>query len=142
GVIALEKLTLSTAGFIQSTSNLIHSTKNFIEESRSNFKNQESAIRNMETQVGQLARQLSTRSPNTFPSDTVVKPKEKCKAVVLRSGKVLEDNSEKQVDEQAEEKNVEGSPVMSTTEGSVQAKPQSTSLPPLVKDKEKKVSFP
>ncbi|MED6124924.1 hypothetical protein PIB30_063591, partial [Stylosanthes scabra] len=42
---ALEKLTLTTAGFVQTTNN-------FIEEARANFRNQESAIRNLETQVG------------------------------------------------------------------------------------------
>ncbi|MED6139476.1 hypothetical protein PIB30_084216 [Stylosanthes scabra] len=83
---ALEKLTLSTASFIQSTNNFMHFTNNFIEESRSNFKNQESAIRNLETQVGQLAKQISTRSPNTFLSDTIENPREECKSIVLRSG--------------------------------------------------------
>ncbi|MED6189005.1 hypothetical protein PIB30_091387 [Stylosanthes scabra] len=60
---ALEKLTLTTAGFVQTTNN-------FIEEARANFRNQESEIRNLETQVGQIAKQLSTKLPNAFPSDT------------------------------------------------------------------------
>ncbi|MED6224800.1 hypothetical protein PIB30_087659 [Stylosanthes scabra] len=45
-------------------------TNNFIEETRSNFRNQGEFIRNLETQVSQLAKQLATRSPNTFLSDT------------------------------------------------------------------------
>ncbi|MED6221969.1 hypothetical protein PIB30_059942 [Stylosanthes scabra] len=45
---ALENLTLTTAGFVQTTNN-------FIEEARANFWNQESAIRNLDTQVGQIA---------------------------------------------------------------------------------------
>ncbi|MED6220623.1 hypothetical protein PIB30_046521 [Stylosanthes scabra] len=54
---ALEKLTLTTTGFVQTTNN-------FIEEARANFRNQESAIRNLETQVGQIAKQLSTKLPD------------------------------------------------------------------------------
>ncbi|MED6153168.1 hypothetical protein PIB30_099030 [Stylosanthes scabra] len=65
---ALEKLTLTTAGFVQTT-------KNFIEEARANLRNQESAIRNLETQVAQIAKQLSTTLPNAFASDTEVNPK-------------------------------------------------------------------
>ncbi|MED6176817.1 hypothetical protein PIB30_091908 [Stylosanthes scabra] len=42
---ALEKLTLTTAGFVQSTNQ-------FIEEARANFRNQESSIQNLETQSG------------------------------------------------------------------------------------------
>ncbi|MED6224424.1 hypothetical protein PIB30_083867 [Stylosanthes scabra] len=65
---ALEKLTLTTAGFVQSTNN-------FIEEARANFRNQESLIRNLETQLGQIAKQLSTTLPNAFPSNTKDNPK-------------------------------------------------------------------
>ncbi|MED6211150.1 hypothetical protein PIB30_070872 [Stylosanthes scabra] len=36
---------------------------------------------NLETQVSQLAKQLTTRAPNTFPSDTEVNPKAECKAI-------------------------------------------------------------
>ncbi|MED6164130.1 hypothetical protein PIB30_086757 [Stylosanthes scabra] len=69
----LENLTLTTAGFVQTTNN-------FIEEARANFRNQESAIRNLETQVGQIAKQLPTKFPNAFPSDTEVNPKGEYKA--------------------------------------------------------------
>ncbi|MED6214197.1 hypothetical protein PIB30_100592 [Stylosanthes scabra] len=81
---ALEKLTLTTSTFVQTTNN-------FIEETRANFRNHESAIRNLETQVGQIAKQLSTTLPNAFPSDTEVNPKGECKAITLRSRRVLED---------------------------------------------------
>ncbi|MED6226664.1 hypothetical protein PIB30_106097 [Stylosanthes scabra] len=72
---ALEKLTQSIASFVQNT----HS---FMSETRSTLKNQESALRNLENQVGQLAKDLGqlTRSTKTFPSDTVVNPREECKA--------------------------------------------------------------
>ncbi|MED6190524.1 hypothetical protein PIB30_106708, partial [Stylosanthes scabra] len=99
-------------------------------ETRSTFKNQESALRNLENQVGQLAKDLGqlTRSTNTFPSDTVVNPKEECKAVTLRSGKVLVDNSDKKVEEKGEDKIVEDSPVNSTTEGAKPLSAPSSSL--------------
>ncbi|MED6202420.1 hypothetical protein PIB30_105264 [Stylosanthes scabra] len=115
---ALEKLAQSTASFVQNT----HS---FMNETRSTFKNQESALRNLENQVGQLAKDLGqlTRSTNTFPSNTVVNPKEECKAVILRSGKVLVDNSDKKVEEKGEDKIVEDSPVKSMTEGGIARKP-------------------
>ncbi|MED6153557.1 hypothetical protein PIB30_103212, partial [Stylosanthes scabra] len=90
---ALEKLTLTTAGFVQSTNQ-------FIEEARSNFRNQESSIRNLETQVGQIAKQLSTPFPKSFPSNTQDNPKGECKFITLRSEKTLEDTTKK-VDAQA-----------------------------------------
>ncbi|MED6189550.1 hypothetical protein PIB30_097035 [Stylosanthes scabra] len=120
---ALEKLAQSTANFVQNT----HS---FMNETRSTFKNQESALRNLENQVGQLAKDLDqlTRSTNTFPSDTVVNPKEECKTVTLRSGKVLVDNSNKKVEEKGEDKIVEDFPVKSTTEGAKPLSAPSSSL--------------
>ncbi|MED6117825.1 hypothetical protein PIB30_113468, partial [Stylosanthes scabra] len=97
-------------------------------ETRSTFKNQESALRNLENQVGQLAKDLGqlTKSTNTFPSDTVVNPKEECKVVTLRSGKVLVDNSDKKVEEKG--KIVEDSPVKSMTEGAKPLSAPSSSL--------------
>ncbi|MED6165006.1 hypothetical protein PIB30_095593 [Stylosanthes scabra] len=80
--VALEKLTLTTAGFVQTTNN-------FIEEARANFRNHESSIRNLETQLRQIAKQLSTTLPNAFPSDTEVYPKGECKPINLRSGKIV-----------------------------------------------------
>ena len=46
------------------------------------------SIRNLEVQMGQMSKQLPERSSNTFPGDTVVNPREDCKAIQLRSGKV------------------------------------------------------
>ncbi|MED6151563.1 hypothetical protein PIB30_083711 [Stylosanthes scabra] len=42
-----------------------------------------------------ISKQLSTKLPNAFPSDTEVNPKGECKAITLRSGKALEDISKK-----------------------------------------------
>ncbi|MED6114832.1 hypothetical protein PIB30_084265 [Stylosanthes scabra] len=53
--------------------------------------------------------------------DSKVNPKGGCKAITLRSGKVLEDNSEPKLDKQDEDKIVEDSSVKSATEESVQA---------------------
>jgi hypothetical protein len=61
----------------------------YIQDSQSTFKNHEASIRNLETQMGQISRQLAERPQGTFPSDTVVNPKEQCKAITTRSGKIL-----------------------------------------------------
>ncbi|MED6142453.1 hypothetical protein PIB30_113837, partial [Stylosanthes scabra] len=90
-VAALEKLTLTTTSFVQTTNGFIQITNNFMEETRANFRNQEAAIRNLETQVGQIAKQLATTLPTTFPSDTQVNPRAECKAITLRSGRALDD---------------------------------------------------
>ncbi|KAK0581724.1 hypothetical protein LWI29_017165 [Acer saccharum] len=50
----------------------------------------QSSIQNLETQVGQLARGQQGRQQGSLPSDTVVNPKEQCKAIALRSGKEVE----------------------------------------------------
>nr|XP_025703941.1 uncharacterized protein LOC112805827 [Arachis hypogaea] len=39
--------------------------------------------------MGQIAKQLIERPPNTFSSDTVLNPREECKAIMLRSEKVM-----------------------------------------------------
>ncbi|MED6197042.1 hypothetical protein PIB30_053002 [Stylosanthes scabra] len=50
--LALQKLTLSTATFVDGITN-------FMNETKATSKNQEAAIRNLEVQVGQIAKQLS-----------------------------------------------------------------------------------
>ncbi|MED6194021.1 hypothetical protein PIB30_024467 [Stylosanthes scabra] len=89
--IALQKLTLSTTTFIDGTNNFMNETKAIL-------KNQEASIRNLEVQVGQIASQLTEKSPNTFPSNTITNPKEECKVIQLRSGKKVE----KKIEESAE----------------------------------------
>ncbi|XP_061338083.1 uncharacterized protein LOC133284958 [Gastrolobium bilobum] len=67
---------------------LIQLTKNtdtFMEETRTHHKNQDTSIRNLETQIGQLSRQLAERSPGTFPSDTIINPREHCNAITTKS---------------------------------------------------------
>ncbi|XP_061348846.1 uncharacterized protein LOC133294212 [Gastrolobium bilobum] len=61
----------------------------FIEEQRANNKNTSASLKNLENQIGQLAKQVSERIPGTFPSNTVINPKEDCMAITTRSGKVV-----------------------------------------------------
>ncbi|XP_016163231.1 uncharacterized protein LOC107605826 [Arachis ipaensis] len=60
-------------------------------------------MRNLERQVGQLARQAE-RPTNVFPSDTILNPKEECKAIQLMSGRTLEDDKVRSKKEVAIEK--------------------------------------
>ncbi|XP_063939750.1 uncharacterized protein LOC135148455 [Daucus carota subsp. sativus] len=59
-------------------------------------QSQAASLRNLENQVGQLANELRNRPHGTLPSDTE-KPKgvgnEHCKAMTLKSGKVLGNNA-------------------------------------------------
>ncbi|XP_016173567.1 uncharacterized protein LOC107616080 [Arachis ipaensis] len=57
-------------------------------ETRAKFKNQDASIRNLEVQVGQIAKQLA-KPTNTFPSDIEFNPREECKIISLRSGRVI-----------------------------------------------------
>ncbi|XP_061364996.1 uncharacterized protein LOC133308393 [Gastrolobium bilobum] len=57
----------------------------FMNETRTHHKNQDASIRNLETQIGQLSRQLAERSPGTFPSDTIINPREHCNAITTKS---------------------------------------------------------
>ncbi|MED6190531.1 hypothetical protein PIB30_106796 [Stylosanthes scabra] len=52
-----------------------------MDETRANFKNQEAAIRNLEIQVGQIAKQLTEKTLNILPSDTIPNPREECKEI-------------------------------------------------------------
>ncbi|XP_016178313.1 uncharacterized protein LOC107620698 [Arachis ipaensis] len=58
-------------------------------------KNQEASMKNMARQIGQISKQLATERPlSSLQSDTVPNPKEECKAIKLRSGKILVKNEE------------------------------------------------
>ncbi|XP_061337054.1 uncharacterized protein LOC133284092 [Gastrolobium bilobum] len=64
---------------------LTKTTEAFMNETRTHHKNQDASIRNLETQIGQLSRQLAERSPGTFPSDTIINPREHCNAITTKS---------------------------------------------------------
>ncbi|XP_016178344.1 uncharacterized protein LOC107620732 [Arachis ipaensis] len=49
---------------------------------------QEAMMRNLERHMGQLARQAEWPT-NVFPSDIISNPREECKAVQLRNGKIM-----------------------------------------------------
>ncbi|XP_061338856.1 uncharacterized protein LOC133285617 [Gastrolobium bilobum] len=55
---------------------MAQSQANFTEETRAYLKNQEASIKNLEIQIRQLAKQMAERSPGTFPSNTIINPKE------------------------------------------------------------------
>ena len=69
-----------------------------LEENQKEMSLLKTQIRNVEIQVGQVAQENHRRLPVGLPSDTVStsKGKEQCNAVTLRSGKQLEEKSEKQ----------------------------------------------
>jgi len=60
-----------------------------MQASLSNQKNTEASIRNLETQVGKLAKQLADNQGSQFLANTQTNPKEHCKYVTTRSGKVI-----------------------------------------------------
>ncbi|KAF1882736.1 hypothetical protein Lal_00002917, partial [Lupinus albus] len=63
----------------------------FMQASMTNQKNTEASIRNLETQVGQLAKQMAEQHADSrqFSANTQTNPKEHCKAITTRSGKVI-----------------------------------------------------
>ncbi|XP_015948981.1 uncharacterized protein LOC107473903 [Arachis duranensis] len=63
-------------------------------------------MKNIERQVGQLAKQAE-RPTNVLPSDTIPNPREECKALQLRSGKVVGESSNKEAIKPKEQDTVE-----------------------------------
>ena len=57
-------------------------------------KTTNASLKNLETQIGQLVLNLQNQMKDAFPSDTKKNPKD-CMAVQLRSGKDLEEKTEK-----------------------------------------------
>ncbi|XP_062105572.1 uncharacterized protein LOC133817167 [Humulus lupulus] len=55
--------------------------------------NMGASMKKIETQVGQLAIVVNSNQKGSFPSDTVVNPKESCQAISLRSSKVLDEGN-------------------------------------------------
>ncbi|XP_019414621.1 PREDICTED: uncharacterized protein LOC109326390 [Lupinus angustifolius] len=63
----------------------------FMQVSIANQKNTDASIRNLETQVGQLAKQMAEQNTDRqqFSANTQTNPKEHCKSITTRSGKVI-----------------------------------------------------
>ncbi|XP_057719898.1 uncharacterized protein LOC130934337 [Arachis stenosperma] len=79
---------------------LSKNTHNFMQETRA-------SLGNLKIHVGQSSKQASEKPPNTLSSDTIPNPREECKAIHLRSGKVTgskEKVSEEPVEKEAPEK--------------------------------------
>ena len=75
-------------------------------------KTTNASLKNLETQIGQLALNLQNQMKDSFRTDTKKNPKD-CMAVQLRSGKDLEEKTEK--DESNKEE--EGPKIAETLEG-------------------------
>ena len=84
----------------------------FVEETKARFKksnsqldnvethccNMGATMKNLEVQIGQLATTINAQQRRTFPSNTEVNPKEKCKAITLRSGREIERSPSKETE--------------------------------------------
>ncbi|KAL9416753.1 hypothetical protein AB3S75_039861 [Citrus x aurantiifolia] len=77
----------------------------FMTKTETTFQNQTASIRNLEVQVGQIANLLSSRQHGSLPSNTKTNPKEQVNAIILRSGKQLDEprKEAKKVDEEQTE---------------------------------------
>ncbi|XP_057444569.1 uncharacterized protein LOC130736799 [Lotus japonicus] len=130
GKKSLEEIVVDLALTNQS---FMNETRGFMNETRTSFKNHESSIKNLETQVGQIAKAIAERFPGTFPSDTLINPKdsksENCSAVTLRSGKTLNE-----IEELVEKKSDE-------LEKVVEKEKEGTKSEEVVKNKECEDSF-
>ena len=52
--------------------------------------NTDASLKNMEIQIGQLAQAMQKEPNDSFPSDTIKNPRD-CMAVILRSGRELDE---------------------------------------------------
>ena len=77
-------------------------TSDYMAKTDTMFQNQQAAIRNLEMQIGQIANMVNNRAQGVLPRTTENNPKEKCKAIKLRSGKQVGQDEE----EEAEPKEV------------------------------------
>ena len=75
-------------------------------------KTTNASLKNLETQIGQLALNLQNQMKDAFPNDTKKNPKDSM-AVQLRSGKDLEEKTEKDESNKGEE----GPEIAETLEG-------------------------
>ena len=78
---------------------LTMNTSQFMARTDATLKSQEASIKNLEVQMGQIANMLNSRQPGTLPSDTERNPREYVNAIALRSGKELNDPTEKNDEE-------------------------------------------
>ncbi|XP_052729898.1 uncharacterized protein LOC108327226 [Vigna angularis] len=86
------------------TSKLEDTLQQFMQVSISNHKSTEASIRNLKIQVGQLAKKLEEKPDKCFGANTEANPKEECKAITTRSGKLLVSGEKKNSEESDERK--------------------------------------
>ncbi|XP_073049585.1 uncharacterized protein [Primulina eburnea] len=68
----------------------------FISATETRLQNHDASIKGLENQIGQLAKMITSREPGTLPINTETNPKEQVKAIVLRSGKALEKEDQRE----------------------------------------------
>ncbi|MED6124948.1 hypothetical protein PIB30_063825 [Stylosanthes scabra] len=103
-------------------------------QSRSQLSKSRVLYKKFRDSNGKIAKTLSTMLPNAFPSGTKVNPKGECKAINLRSGKILQDSKQGGLDKEV---------VQSTQPKSLkEAHKPTRQQPTLVKGKENQIPFP
>ena len=80
----------------RSQAELAKTQNQFVSDTRTSLNNQSTQIRNLEVQVEQMASMLNERQQGTLSSASEVnlgrEGKEHCKAIILRSGKIVENS--------------------------------------------------
>ena len=98
------------AQMLTSHSAFMNETKANMQQQATQLNNQAAQLRSLEAQLGQMANLLTERQPGSLPSNSEVNPRrdgnEHVKAVMLRSGKELEIQSQTLVVEQLETEKV------------------------------------
>ncbi|KAK8685974.1 hypothetical protein V6N13_125002 [Hibiscus sabdariffa] len=82
-----------TSAYMARTDRFIQKTNAFMDRTEKKLQNHDATLMSLETQVGQISQILNTRPLGGFPSDTEVAKgatHEQCKAIAIRSGRVLE----------------------------------------------------
>ncbi|XP_047172445.1 uncharacterized protein LOC124840429 [Vigna umbellata] len=89
------------------TSKLEETLQQFMQVSISNHKSTEASLRNLEIQVGQLAKKLEEKPEKEFGANTEVNPKEDCKVITTRSGRILDEReNEKKLSKEKDEMSI------------------------------------
>ena len=98
------------AQMLTSHSAFMNETKANMQQQATQLINQAAQLRNLEVQMGQMANLLTERQPGSLPSNSEVNPRrngnEHVKAVMLRSGKELEQKGQSPVIEEVETEKV------------------------------------
>lgn len=85
------------------TSKFEDTLQKFMQRYMENQKNTDASIKNLETQVRQIAKQLTEQQGGTFTATTQPNPKELCKIITTRIGKMLNEKKERSVVRNREE---------------------------------------